>query len=98
MRSNLPEAHFNLALMYMSAGADYPGQTALESLQKSIDEFNQYRNMMGPRLARDDPSAAYLEDLNRQVEREQRRIEREATRARRDAERAARQAEGGEGG
>ncbi len=95
MQSNLPEAHFNLALMYMSAGEDFPGQSNLESLQKAVEEFNTYRSMMGPRLPRDDPSEAYLEDLNRQVEREQRRIERDRARAQREAERAARQAEGG---
>ncbi len=96
MQSNLPEAHFDLALMYMSAGEDFPGQSNLESLQKAVEEFNTYRSMMGPRLPRDDPSEAYLEDLNRQVEREQRRIEREAARAQRDAARTG--AEGGDGG
>jgi tetratricopeptide (TPR) repeat protein len=90
MQSNLPEAHFNLALMYMSAGDGFPGQSLLQSLQKSIEQFNLYRNAMGPRLARDDPSAAYLEDLNRQVEREQRRVERDAARARVQAERGTR--------
>jgi tetratricopeptide (TPR) repeat protein len=97
MESNLPEAHFNLALMYMTAGEDFPGQSNLESLQKAVEEFNTYRSMMGPRLPRDDPSEAYLEDLNRQVEREQRRIERDRARAQREAERAARQAEEGGG-
>ncbi len=98
MQSNLPEAHFNLALMYMTAGADYPGQSNLESLRKAVNEFTQYRSMMGPRLDRDDPSEAYLEDLNRQVEREQRRIDRDAARSKRDSERAAREAAAAEGG
>jgi tetratricopeptide (TPR) repeat protein len=84
MQSNLPEAHYDLALMYMSAGADFPGMTLLSSMQKAVEEFTTYRNMMGPRLPRDDPSEAYLENLNRQIEREQRRLEREAARAPRE--------------
>lgn len=99
MRSNLPEAHFNMGLMYLTAGASFPGLDQLAALQKARTEFTRYRDMMGPRLDREDPSVGYLEDLTRQIEREQKRIERDRARAQRDAERAAREASGGgEGG
>jgi tetratricopeptide (TPR) repeat protein len=84
MQPNLPEAHYNLGLMYMAAGAEFPGMSQLQSMQKAVEELNRYRSMMGPRLARDDPSQAYLEDLGRQIEREQRRLEREASRGARE--------------
>lgn len=94
MESNLPEAHFNLGLLYMTALDEFPGLSRLQALQKSAEEFTRYRDMMGSRLARKDPSEGYLEDLNRQIDREQRRIERDRARAQRAAERAARAAGG----
>jgi tetratricopeptide (TPR) repeat protein len=98
MESNLPQARFNMGLMYMTAGADFPGLDQLAALRRAVDEFTAYRNMMGPRIPRDDPSAGYLEDLNRQIQREQTRLEREATARQREAERAAREAAEGQGG
>jgi len=92
MDGNNAQAHFDMGLMYLSAGADYPGLELLTSLQKAKQEFTAYRNQMGPRLPRNDPSEAYLADLDRQIERTQRNIERDAARAQRDAERAARAA------
>ncbi len=87
-----PEAHYGLALLYMEAGGEFPGLDLMASLQRAQQEFRAYRELMGPRLARDDQSGAYLEEIQRQIEREQRRIEREAARAQRERERAARQA------
>ncbi|MEM9191737.1 MAG: tetratricopeptide repeat protein [Myxococcota bacterium] len=95
MRSDLPQAHFNLGLMYMAAGEEFPGLDRLTALQRAAEEFRTYRNGMGPRLPRDDPSEGYLEDLNRQIEREQRRIQRDQERQQREAERAARGEETG---
>ena len=93
MQENLPEAHFDLGLMYMEAGADFPGLQLLDALQRAVIELTTYRDQMGPRLAKDDPSGAFLADLQRQIDREKKRIEREATRK----QRAARQgAAGGE--
>lgn len=91
LRPNLPEAHFNLALLYMTAGSEFPGMDQLAALQKAVQEFRRYRELMGPRLPRDDASEGYLKDLERQIEREQKRIEREKARAQREAERAPRQ-------
>jgi tetratricopeptide (TPR) repeat protein len=91
------QVHFNLALMYLEAGAEFPGLALLDALQRSVTALNRYRSMMGPRLPRDDPSQTYLEELGRLIEREQRRIERDAARAQRERERGqARPAEGGE--
>lgn len=81
------EAHFNMGLMYQAAGENFPGMNALQAFQAARDEFLRYRELMGSQLRRDDPSAQYLEDLNRQIERTQRRMEREA----------AQQAQSGEG-
>lgn len=99
MEPDLPQAHFNLGLMYMTAMGDYPGLDDLEALRKARQELVKYRDMMGPRLPRDDPSEGYLADLDRQIERTERRLEREAAAKEREAERAARQeADGGEEG
>ena len=103
-QADLPQAHFNLGLMYMSSAGEFPGLDTVAGLQRAQQELTTYRSMMGPRLPRDDQSTAYLEDLGRQIEREQRRIERERAQKLREAERAARQsvrtasADGGTGG
>lgn len=90
MEPTLAQAHFNMGLMYMTAGAEFPGLDELQSLIRAREEFTRYRDLMGPRLPRDDQSEAYLTDLNRTIERTQRRIERDAARAARAAEMAAR--------
>jgi tetratricopeptide (TPR) repeat protein len=91
MEPKLPQAHFNMALMYLTALGDYPGLSELDALRKARQELLTYRNLMGPRLPKDDPSASYLADIDRQIERTERRLEREAAAKQRDAERAARQ-------
>jgi tetratricopeptide (TPR) repeat protein len=91
MRSDLPQAHFNLALLYMMSGAAFPGPDVLTALGKAKDEFAAYRSQMGSRLPRDDPSVAYLDDIEKSVVREQKRIERE----KKAAERGARTEAGG---
>ena len=85
MRSDLPQAHYNLALMYMTAGAQFPGMDAVGALNKAKEEFANYRTKMGPRLTRDDPSVAYLDDIEKSIAREQKRIEREKKAAERGA-------------
>ena len=87
MEPNLAQAHFNMGLMYMSAGEAFPNLDAMQALQAARTEFTRYRDMMGPRLGRDDPSAGYLADLNRQIERTQRSLDRAAATAAREAER-----------
>ena len=94
LQPNLPEAHFNLGLMHYEAGEQFPGLSKIESLQRAQLEFNTYRDQMGPRIAKDDPSVTYLADIARQLEREQRRIEREAAQKKRAAERGASPGEG----
>ncbi|MFT3922643.1 MAG: tetratricopeptide repeat protein [Myxococcales bacterium] len=85
MKSDLPQAHYDLALMYMAAGAEFPGLDLLTALGKAKEEFGTYRSMMGSRLARDDASTGYLDDIDKAVAREQKRIEREKKAAERDA-------------
>lgn len=91
MEPNLAQAHFNMGLMYMTAGAEFPGLNELQSLEKAKEEFTRYRDLMGPRIPRDDPSEAYLTDLNRNIDRTRRRMEREAAQASQAAERGARE-------
>ena len=57
------QAHYNLGLLYYEAGENFPGITKLESLQRAQLELNTYRDQMGPRIAKDDPSVAYLTDF-----------------------------------
>jgi tetratricopeptide (TPR) repeat protein len=92
MKPDLPEAHFNLALLYMSAGANFPGLDTLSAANKAINEFNNYRQLMGSKLKRDDISQSYITDLQRSIQREQQRIEREKAKADREKERDARPA------
>ncbi|HEX2675838.1 MAG TPA: tetratricopeptide repeat protein [Polyangiales bacterium] len=92
MQAELPEAHFDLALLYMSALAEFPGLTVLDAYDRSLTEFNTYRQQMGPRLQSDDPSAAYMADIQRSQEREKKRIEREKAKAEKEAARKAKAA------
>jgi tetratricopeptide (TPR) repeat protein len=95
MQEQLPEAHFNLGLMYMTAKDSFPGMKLTVALNRAITEFTTYRNQMGARLKKDDPSAAYIADIQKQIEREQKRIEREEKQKKTEAERAARKAAAG---
>src|SRR6185436_13198320 len=79
-----------LALMYMGAGDQYPGMDLLTALAKAKEEFGTYRSMMGSRLGRNDPSVAYLDDIDKAVAREQKRLEREKKQAEKAAARGAR--------
>lgn len=81
LKPDLAEAHFNLGLLYMTAGNGITGLTTLQALQKAVQEFGSYRSLKGGRLAKNDASSSYLEDLDRQIQREKRRLEREARNA-----------------
>lgn len=95
LNPNLAEAHYNLGLMYQTAGPEFPGMDDLQSAQKAVEEFTAYRNLMGPRLPRDDASEQYLAQLNKTIERIQRRRQREARAAQENADRSTRDADGG---
>jgi tetratricopeptide (TPR) repeat protein len=92
MRERLPQAHFNLGLMYMAAGDQFPGMDKLTALQRATQEMNMYRDQMGPTMPRTDPSTDVLADLAKQIEREQKRLEREKVRLEREAAKKARDA------
>ena len=77
LQSKLPEAHYGMGLLFLTAGAEFPGLDELTAYEKAVDELNRYRSEMGPRLARDDQSEEYLRDLDRMIKRVRRRIERE---------------------
>ncbi|MBZ0120646.1 MAG: tetratricopeptide repeat protein, partial [Sandaracinaceae bacterium] len=92
MQPQNAEVHYNLGLMYMAAQDQFPGMTTLDALQRAVSELNRFREIRGPQLPRNHPSAGYLEELGRLITREQQRIERDRARAQREADRAARQA------
>ena len=96
MQAQLPEAHFDLALMYMTVGNEFPNLTELDALSRSLTEFNTYRSQIGARLTPNDPSAGYMTDVQRRIDREKKRIEREKANAEKDAQRKAREAGGGQ--
>ncbi len=77
LQSKLPEAHYGLGLLFLSAAGDFPGLDALAAYEKAVDELNRYRSEMGPRLAKDDQSEEYLRDLDRMIKRARRQRERE---------------------
>lgn len=77
LQSKLPEAHYGLGLLFLTAGGDFPGLDELSAYEKAVDEFKTYRGEMGPRLAKDDQSEEYLRDLDRLIKRARRRTERE---------------------
>jgi len=89
MDPELAAAHFNLGLMYMVAKSDFPKLDNMGALKRAILEFNNYRQKMGPKLKKDDPSSAYMVDLERSVEREEKRIARDKKRAEREARKKA---------
>jgi tetratricopeptide (TPR) repeat protein len=91
LQRKLPEAHFGLGLLYLSAAGELPGLDEVSALRRSQEEFNLYRAERGPRLAKNDISEEYLRDLDRLISRAQRRIEREQEQARREAERGERE-------
>ncbi len=71
------EVHYNLGLMYMSAGENFPDMSKLEALTQAQREFELY--LQGVSKPSDKEIAqANLRDLKRQIDRERRRIEREA--------------------
>lgn len=77
LQGNLPEAHYGLGLLFLTAAGDFPGLDELSAYEKAVDEFKTYRGEMGPRLAKDDQSEEYLRDLDRMIKRVRRRMERE---------------------
>ncbi|MGE0792350.1 MAG: tetratricopeptide repeat protein [Sandaracinaceae bacterium] len=95
MEPNNAQVHFNLAVMYREAEGSFPGMTTIQAYQRSVAEFNRYRELMGSRLPRDDASATYLQELGRLIEREQRAIDRAAAQAQREQERAVQDSAGG---
>ncbi|MDH5494075.1 MAG: tetratricopeptide repeat protein, partial [Myxococcales bacterium] len=92
--NNAP-AHFNLGLMHYAIGLEREQQEQIDAMQLARQHFVQYRNLMGPRLARDDPSEQYLSEVDRTIQRAQRAIERAARRAAQQAAREAAAAEAG---
>lgn len=91
MEPSASEPHFNLGLLYLTAGTEFPGPDLLTGLQRAQSEFTTYRERMGARLARDDQSQTYLEDIARRIDREQKRLERDRARAEREKARQATQ-------
>ena len=60
------DAYFNLGLLYLDT--ELPGMTRIERLEASVEHFNRYRSEMGPRLTRDDPVEAYINEALAAIE------------------------------
>jgi len=77
LQAKLPEAHYGLGLLFLTAAGDFPGLDELSAYEKAVDEFKTYRAAMGASLSKADQSAEYLRDLDRMIQRARRRLERE---------------------
>ncbi|NLE47759.1 MAG: tetratricopeptide repeat protein [Sandaracinaceae bacterium] len=80
---NLAEAHFNLGLMYQAPNFKLGDLDELAILNLARKAFTTYRDLMGSRIARDDPSAEYLAALGRRIQRIEDARRREEEEARR---------------
>lgn len=80
MRPSYAQVHYDLALMYMAQAAEMTGQQQVDTERLAQQEFTAYRTAAGP-LPRDDQSQTYLDELARQIERQQKAIDRAAARA-----------------
>ncbi len=81
MRPSYAQVHYDLGLMYMSQAVDLTGQAQVDMERQAQAEFSAYRSGMGASLPRDDQSQTYLDELARQIERQQKAIDRAAARA-----------------
>lgn len=80
---NLAQAHFNLGLMYQAPNFSLGDLDELAILKLARQSFTKYRDLMGSRIARDDPSAEYLAALGRRIQRIEDARRREEEEARR---------------
>ncbi|MDY0060840.1 MAG: tetratricopeptide repeat protein [Myxococcota bacterium] len=75
-------AYFNLGILFLDAkGSDT--EDRIRKLRSAIEQFNQYKAILGPRLAAGDQADGYIEEAKRliQVEEQRREAEREALKA-----------------
>lgn len=89
MRPSYGQVHYDIALMYMAQAAEMTGQQQVDTERLAQAEFSAYRTQMGASLPRDDQSQTYLDELARQIERQQKAIDRAAARAAKAAASAA---------
>jgi tetratricopeptide (TPR) repeat protein len=85
MRPSYPQVHYDIAIMYIAQAADLTGQAQVDMERQAQTELTAYRTGMGASLARDDASQTYLDELARQIERQQKAIDRAAARAAKQA-------------
>lgn len=80
---SLAAAHFNLGLMYQATNFSLGDLDELAILNLARKSFTAYRDLMGSKIARDDPSAEYLAALGRRIQRIEDARRREEEEARR---------------
>lgn len=66
-------AHFNLGILYLEAPV--PGYEDIPKLEKAVESFSAYRQIVGSSQASQGPVAAYINEANTAIEREQARQE-----------------------
>jgi len=67
-----PEAHFNLGVLYLDS--EVPGIDPIARLQKSVDEFNEYKRHQKD-LPKDDPADKYIAEAKKAIEVERQKQE-----------------------
>lgn len=85
MRPSFCQVHYDIALMYMAQAEALTGQPQVDTERQAQTEFSSYRTCSGASLPRDDQSQSYLDELARQIERQQKAIDRAAARAAKQA-------------
>jgi tetratricopeptide (TPR) repeat protein len=73
--------HYDVALMYMAQAEALEGQPQVDMERQAQTELTTYRTCRGAVVPQGDATDTYLEELGRQIERQQKAIDRAAARA-----------------
>ncbi len=85
---NYADAYFNLGILYLDA-TQMPNQDLVAQWNASINFISRYKQMMGARLGKDDPSDQYMADARKSIEKEQKKQDRERKKREKEAAKAA---------
>jgi tetratricopeptide (TPR) repeat protein len=88
---NYADAVFNLGVLYLDADK-MPNMDLFAKENRSIQYFQQYKQMMGGSLAAADPAEAYILEAQDHIKKEEKRLDRLKKQQEREASRAAKKA------
>jgi tetratricopeptide (TPR) repeat protein len=86
--SNYADAVFNLGILYLDADK-MPKMDLVAQMNTAISYLQKYKQMMGPRLTKEDPAEPYIAEAQEKISKEEKRLDREKKRLEREAQRAA---------